>query len=69
MVLFEVKLLSTGHGDSLRTTMDLIKNRLDEAYLFGVGSLEPNVSSIELTQLSLNGKFYILWHFLNHLLN
>ncbi|VDD76159.1 unnamed protein product [Mesocestoides corti] len=48
MIAFEVLLFSTGHGQSLADLEELIKHRLDEAYLAGVGPLEPNASYIQL---------------------
>ncbi|VDN10005.1 unnamed protein product [Dibothriocephalus latus] len=56
LVKFKVKLLSTGHGNSLQDTKELIQNRLEEGYLSGVGSIEPSFSSIELSQYHMPGK-------------
>ncbi|BHF65149.1 Cell surface proteoglycan [Sparganum proliferum] len=50
LVKFKVKLLSTGHGQTLQDTKELIQNRLEEGYLSGVGSVEPTFSSIEQSQ-------------------
>ncbi len=64
MVTFDVQLLSTGHGGpgargsggGLPGLMELIKHRLDEAYLPGVGPLEPNESYIRMAEESIQGR-------------
>lgn len=59
LVTFDVTLMSTGHVGSVQSLMELIKHRLDEAYLPGVGSLEQNESYIRLSEESIMGRFYI----------
>uniref|UniRef100_A0A0R3WQ34 Retrotransposon gag protein n=1 Tax=Hydatigena taeniaeformis TaxID=6205 RepID=A0A0R3WQ34_HYDTA len=50
---FEVILYSTGHGKTLANLEELIKHRLDEAYLSGLGPLDPEVSYVQRLEESM----------------
>ncbi|CDS41987.1 syndecan [Echinococcus multilocularis] len=50
---FEVILHSTGHGRTLASLEELIKHRLDEAYLPGLGSLDPKASYVQRLEESM----------------
>ncbi|KAL5971890.1 Syndecan [Taenia solium] len=50
---FEVILYSTGHGKTLANLEELIKHRLDEAYLPGLGSLDPEASYVQRLEESM----------------
>ncbi|KAM7537292.1 hypothetical protein Aperf_G00000072660 [Anoplocephala perfoliata] len=50
---FEVILYSTGHGKTLASLEELIKHRLDEAYLPGLGPLDPEASYIKRLEDSM----------------
>ncbi|VDL14142.1 unnamed protein product [Hymenolepis diminuta] len=51
---FEVILYSTGHGRTLGSLEELIKHRLDEGYLPGLGSLDPEASCIKRLEESMS---------------
>lgn len=53
---FEVILYSTGHGKTLASLEELIKHRLDEAYLPGLGSLDPEASYVQRLEESMPGR-------------
>lgn len=54
-IAFEVILYSTGHGKTLASLEELIKHRLDEAYLPGLGPLDPEASCIKRLEDSMPG--------------
>nr|CDS33341.2 syndecan [Hymenolepis microstoma] len=51
---FEVILYSTGHLRTLSSLEELIKHRLDEGYLPGLGSLDPEASCVKLLEESMS---------------
>ena len=53
-------LYSTGHGKNLASLEELIKNRLDEAYLHGLGLLDPNASYIHRLEEDIPGRQLII---------
>ena len=57
--VFEVILYSTGHGKNLADLEELIKNRLDEAHLPGLGPLDSNASYIHRLEENMPGKHRI----------
>ncbi|KAF7261490.1 hypothetical protein EG68_01154 [Paragonimus skrjabini miyazakii] len=53
IMYYRVQLVSTGHS-SVDALQDLIQNRLHEGYLPEVGSVDPDVSRVELVQAKVD---------------
>ncbi|VDO05510.1 unnamed protein product [Rodentolepis nana] len=62
---FEVTLYSTGHLRTLSSLEELIKHRLDEGYLPGLGSLDPEASCVKRLEGSMPGKPKISYQSIN----